>query len=120
MLSDEEKLRRLERALLYGGNTHRVSDVVDLCRAGKAQFWTNGDGTIVTEIHAYPLLKAIHYWTISGVLRDCLALEHEINAFAIEQGCTVATATGRKAWGRVAEPTGWKPWYPNFRKRLVA
>jgi len=126
MLSDEEKLRRLEKALEYGGSTHRVRDVVQMVRDGKAKWWPepgtghSGDGMIVTEIHEYPLIRTVHYWLIFGKLRDCLALEHDINSWAIEQGCTVATATGRKGWGRVSEPTGWKPWYPNFRKKLVA
>lgn len=118
-LTDEEKRARLAKALVYGGSTHTVADVAALVKAGKAQFWQYGDGTIITEIHDYPLRKHVHYWLISGVLKDCLALEHEINPWAIEQGCTVATATGRPGWGRVAAPTGWKPWWPNFHKILV-
>jgi hypothetical protein len=118
-LSEAEKLARLQKALEYGGSTHRVSDVVDLIRDGKAQWWSNDDGCIVSEIHSYPLRKDIHYWLIFGSLRDCLALEHDINPWAIEQGCTVATATGRKGWGRAAAPAGWREWYPNFYKPLV-
>jgi hypothetical protein len=119
MLSDSEKRRRLERALEFGGSTHTVGDVVELIEAGKAQLWNYGDGTIVTELHCYPRRKDVHFWTISGALRDCLALEHEILPWAIEQGCAVATACGRKGWGRVAAPTGWRQWHPNFYKPLI-
>jgi hypothetical protein len=121
-MTGEEKLARLQRALDYGGGTHRVADVVQLVREGKAQFWPpggEGDGCIVTEIHEFPLFKAIHYWLIWGELRACLSLEHEINPWAVEQGCTIATATGRRGWGRVAAPTGWRPAHPNFFKPLI-
>jgi hypothetical protein len=117
-LSDAEKLARLEKALAYAGPTHRVADVVALIKAGRAQWWDQDDGAIVTEIHDYPLRRDIHYWTISGVLGDCLALEDRINAWAVEQGCTVATAAGRKGWGRVAAPTGWREHFPNFWRPL--
>ena len=118
MLTGEEKLRRLQRALDYAGNTHRIEDVIALIKAGKAQWWDNGDGCIVTEVHTYPLRRDVHYWLIFGGLKDCLALEPEINAWAITQGCTMATATGRKGWGRAAGPTGWREWWPNFYRPL--
>ena len=74
---------------------------------------------IVTEIHDYPLLKTVHYWLIFGELRHCLALESDINSWARGEGCTVATATGRRGWGRVAAPTGWRPHMFTFYKPLV-
>jgi hypothetical protein len=122
MLSGAEKRARLAKALEYGGCTHSVEDVVQLCQEGKARLWgDDGDGCIVTEIHAFPQRRAIHFWLISGTLRDCLALEHEILPWAIEEGCTVATACGRRGWGRVSAKTGWRP-QPhmfNFYKPLV-
>jgi hypothetical protein len=114
-----EKTARLAKALEYGGPTHRISDVVELLKTGKAQLWERGDGCIITEIHDFPLFKAAHYWLIFGELKDCLSLEHEINPWAVEQGCTMLTACGRKGWGRVAAPTGWKPWLPSFHKPLA-
>lgn len=119
MMTDEERGRRLIKALEYGGPTHRVSDVIDLYDQGKVQFWQNDEGAIVTEIHDFPLLKAVHFWLISGELKDCLALEDEILPWALEQGCTVATAAGRRGWGRVAAPTGWRLWNWNFIKPLT-
>ena len=117
-LSGGEKAHRLQKALEYGGGTHRLDDVVRMLKAGEAQLWENEGGVIVTEVNDYPLRKAIHYWLLAGELRDVLALEHEINPWAVEQGCTVATACGRRGWSRVAAPTGWKPWLPNFYKDL--
>ena len=118
-MTADEAQARMAKALEYGGGTHSVGDVARLIQAGKCQWWDNGDGMIVTELHDYPLLKTIHYWLIFGELRHCLALEHDINPWAVENGCTVATACGRRGWGRVAAPTGWRPWHPNFYKPLV-
>jgi len=118
-MTEAEKLTRLEKALAYSGPTHTVADVVALINDRRARWWEAGDGMIVTEVHAFPLQKAIHYWLIAGELRDCLSLEERINAWAIGEGCTVATACGRRGWGRVAAPTGWKEWFPNFIKPLT-
>jgi hypothetical protein len=109
----------MELALEYGGNTHKLGDVVALIREGKAQFWSNGDGCIVTEVHTFPLRKDIHYWLLFGAKREVLALEDEINEWAIGQGCSVATACGRPGWGRLAAATGWRPWWPNFWRPLT-
>jgi len=120
MLSPEEKRARLQRALEYGGGTHALADVIDLVKSGKAQFWENGDGAIVTEIHEYPRLKAVHYWLISGALQDCLDLDRDIVSWAVgEHGCTEATAVGRKGWGRVSASLGWRPHMYTFHKPLV-
>jgi hypothetical protein len=97
-----------------------VADVVKLVREGRAQFWSFGDGAITTELHDFPRMRAVHFWTISGAMADCLALENDILPWAMEQGCTMATATGRRGWGRVAGPTGWRsqPHMFNFYKPL--
>ena len=119
-LTGSEKAHRLQMALECGGaQTHRITDVVEMIKAGRAMLWEKKDGCIITEVFETPLRKSVNYWLIFGDLRDCLALEDEINPWAIEHGCTVALATGRKGWGRVAAPTGWKPWLPNFYKTLV-
>lgn len=119
MLTDAEKLERFQKALDCGGRTHEVADVVAMIKDGRAQYWSNGDGTIVTELHKFPNLKAVHFWLVSGDLRHCLALEHDIVPWAIEEGCTVATASGRKGWGRALAPMGWRPWWQTFVKTLV-
>jgi hypothetical protein len=120
-MTAEEKLRRLQKALDLAGPTHRIPDVVERIKDHRAQFWEHGDGCIVTELHSYPLSKAVHYWLISGVLNDCLALDTDINQWALDQGCTMATACGRRGWGRVAAPLGWceRPSHLNFFKPLV-
>lgn len=117
-LSDEEKLRRFEKTLHYGGDTHSVADVVQMVREHRAKYWPNGDGMVITELNTFPNFKTCHYWLISGVLKDCLALDAEISAWARDEGCSFATATGRKGWGRVAAPYGWRPHMHTFIKDL--
>ena len=109
-MTEDERRRRIERALAYGG-THDLTDLADLIQKGEAQWWQDdtGEGMIVTEIHAYPKLKALSYWLIAGELRACLALEDRINAWGVGQGCTIAISTGRKGWVRAAAATGWRP-----------
>ena len=108
MLSAEEKRARLQKALDYGGGTHTLQDVIDLVKTGKAQFWENGDGSIVTEIYQYPRLKAISFWLMSGTIPDCMALEDDILTWAKTEGCTMAISTGRKGWLYHARKTGWR------------
>jgi hypothetical protein len=118
-LSGAEKAHRLQKALEYGGASHRLDDVVSMLKAGKAQLWENEGGVIVTELDEYPLLKTVHFWLMAGQLHDVLALEHEIIPWAVENGCTKATGIGRPGWGRVAAKTGWRPWLPHFYKELT-
>jgi hypothetical protein len=118
-MTGDEKTRRLQIALDYGGNTHSIGDVVNLLKRGDATLFENADAGIIAELHHFPRYTAVHFWLLFGELRSVLALEHDVLPWAIEQGATVATACGRRGWGRVAAPTGWRPWQPNFYKPLV-
>jgi hypothetical protein len=117
-MTTEERIRRLQRALECGGPTHRLSDVIDRVKDSKAQFWEHQDAVIISEVNEFPLLKALNFWLISGDLQDVIALEPKVCAWGREQGCTIATATGRRGWGRVGHHLGWREWWPNFIKPL--
>jgi hypothetical protein len=115
-MSDDERRDRFERALADGGCTHSVADVLQLIKAGRAQLWERGDGTIVTEVHTFPRLKSVHYWLASGELHDCLGLQDEIDEWARGEGCEIATIVGRRGWGRAAK--GWTLDGYHYRKPL--
>jgi len=115
-MTDNERRNRFERALRWGGPTHRVSDVVQLIEEHQAQLWARGDGVIITEVQTFPLLKAVNYWLVAGALRDCLELQAEIDDWARGEGCELATATGRRGWGRAA--AGWQHCGYAYRKPL--
>lgn len=118
-MTDDELRHRFEKTLDFAGNTHTVADVRGMIADGRAQFWRFGDGITITTIDEYPQAKVINYWLSAGNLRDCLALEHEINPWAIEQGCSIATVTGRKGWRPFGEKTGWRLRAHMFSKDLV-
>jgi hypothetical protein len=111
----------MQRALHYGGNTHSVGDIIDLLKSEQAKLFENEDGVIVAEMHRFPQLTAVHLWLLFGELKHVLALEHEVLPWGIENGATIATACGRRGWGKVAAPTGWLPQSDmfNFYKPLV-
>ena len=108
-MTNEEKLRRFEKALAYANNTHTVADVMDRVRENRAACWPNGDSVIVTEVIVFPRLRAVNYWIVSGTLRECAELQPDIDAWAIEQGCSLAIASGRMGWlGAHRKPFGEK------------
>jgi len=123
-VTGEERRARFQRALDYGGNTHEIADVARMVREGRAQWWPqnnpDSDGMIVTELLTFPNMRAVNYWLIAGSLPECLGLDAEITAWAIEQGCTVGMATGRRGWGRAGAPYGWRPHSYTFVKDLLA
>lgn len=118
-MTSAERRARFERALRWGGSTHTVEDVVRLVKSGRAKWWDNGEGCIVTELLRFPQYAAVNFWLISGELRACLALEDEILEDALREGAEIAMATGRAGWGRVAAPTGWRPHMHTFWKPLT-
>lgn len=111
-MTNEQKVRRFEKALAQGGGTHTISDVLDRIGEGKAVCWTNGDSVVVTEVLVFPRLRVCNYWIGVGNLRECSELQPAIDAWARTEGCTVATATGRMGWMRVIKTPlgeGWRP-----------
>jgi hypothetical protein len=120
-MTGSEKMRRMQIALDYGGNTHSVGDIVELLKSGQAKLFENDSGCIVAEMHRFPRYNAVHFWLLFGELKHILALEHDVLPWGIEQGATIATACGRPGWGRVSSPTGWRPApnMSNFFKPLI-
>ena len=122
-LSSGEKAHRLQKALEYGGPTHRLDDLVQLLRddptGDHIKLFENAGGVCVAEIERHPLRRSVRLWLIAGELHDCMALEPDVLAWGAGHGCTVATAAGRRGWGLVAARTpGWQPWQPSFLKAL--
>jgi len=120
-LTNEQKVRRFEKALAQAGNTHTIADVMQRIEQNKACCWTNGDSVVVTEVMVYPRLRAVNYWLVSGNLQECASLQPDIDAWAVSEGCSVATATGRMGWLRLSETplgAGWKPAGVKFTKSL--
>ena len=109
---------RLQEALNRGG-THTLDDVTALLKSGKAQWHSNGNGCIVTEIENFPLVKAVRFWLIAGDLDACAELAPSVEQWAIREGCTVGLATGRPGWAKVVPALGWEPRGMEWKKSLT-
>ena len=115
-------MRRFERALAQGGNTHTVGDVLDRIRNKLAVCWPHGDSVIVTEVIAAPRVKMLNYWVVCGDLHECAEMQPAIDAWGISEGCSIAIATGRMGWLRLNQQgfdRQWKPAGIKFVKQLV-
>ena len=98
----------LEKALLRAGGTHDLRrDIYPMLRAGRLQWWSRGQGAIITELVTFPNCKICNYFLAAGEMADVLALQAEIDAWAIGQGCDAVTMAGRDGWERVLRGHGW-------------
>ena len=111
----------LDRALLVGGGTHDfAADVLPMLLDGRAQWWQHGDGCAVTELRQHPRLLELNCWLVAGDLRDCIALQPEIEDWARRQGVSRVVGTGRAGWVRVARAMGFSPYGVALRRDLPA
>jgi hypothetical protein len=121
-VTNEQKVRRFEKALAQGGGTHSIADVLDRIGEGKAVCWTNGDSVVVTEVIVSPRVRALNYWLICGNLYECAELQPAIDAWGVSERCSIATATGRMGWLRLSHTplgSGWQPAGVKFTKQLT-
>jgi hypothetical protein len=110
--------RKLERALVSGGNAHSLGDVGLAIREGRAQWWCNGDAAIVTEVLRHPQRWVLNYWLVAGELNAALAMQPGIDAWAVNEGCDAAVATGRRGWATALKPHGWRVHAIEYAKPL--
>jgi hypothetical protein len=118
-MTADEKIRRFERALALGGNTHSVQDVVAKVREGRAQYWEHGETCAITEVIVFPRFSTCNLWLTAGTLAECYPLNDSIAGWAADQGCKWMTASGRIGWQRVAASFGWRPRAMQFYKELT-
>ena len=69
---------------------------------GKAQLWCGRASVIVTELIAYPRLKACRIWLAGGDMAELTKeMLPDVEAWASAEGCTRMEVVGRKGWARV-------------------
>lgn len=111
---------RIEAALLYAGGTHTYLDVVQMVTNGEAQFWPAPNSCIVTEIVRYPQKAVLNVFLTGGRLGEIQMMLPTILHWAVAEGCTAATFTGRKGWQRTfIRAQGWEPSLVMFSKDLT-
>jgi hypothetical protein len=109
----------IEAALVHAGGTHAIEDVERLIALGRAHFWPGRRCAVVTEFYDYPRLRACNIWLLGGDLRDLLALEPAIAAWAQANGCARLMGGGPRAgWARALKTRGWRPGWTLYCKEL--
>jgi hypothetical protein len=116
---DADMKRKLERALVSGGNAFSLGDVGLAIKQGRAQWWCNGDAAIVTEIMRHPQRWVLNYWLVAGELNAALSMQPDIDAWAINEGCDAAIATGRRGWTPLLKEWGWRVHAIEYAKPLM-
>ena len=113
-----EHVRGLEEALEPGGGSHDLVHVLRAVARGEAQLWEEGDACLVTEVNDAPNMRELHFWLATGTLDDVIALSNKVMHWGREQGCSVATLTGRLGWQKALRGEGWEPRTVNMARRL--
>lgn len=99
----------IEGALPYCYGTHTIEDVEDAIRSGDMQFWPGERCALVTQIGDHPRLRALTFFLVGGDMDEIVnRMEPLICDWARSKGCTRVAQTGRKGWGRVLVPNGYK------------
>lgn len=106
-LTDDQMLKRLQRALDFAGGIYSVEDVVDLVKAGKMQAWHTPNSLVLSQVVPYPRKKVLNVFAVVGDMDEALSMHDELEAFAKEQGCEFMMMTGREGWTRVMPKWGW-------------
>lgn len=106
----------IEAALEYCGGTHEFEDIVKSIAESKMQFWPAPKGCMITEIVVYPRKKVLHIFLAAGELDQLKDMNDDMTAWALEQGCTGGSLSGRVGWKKILEPMGWKLTHSHFVK----
>ena len=105
----EEARPLIEAGLHYTGGTHLYEDVVAAVEAGHLQAWFGPRTVCLTEILQSPRKKVFNVWLAAGDLGELRAMYPAVEQWARDQGCTIATFTGRPGWARtfLSAEEGW-------------
>ena len=107
-LPPDEIIRRIEKALKHGGDTHTWDDIRQGLIDGHFQIFWNDGGVAITEIAIFPRRRHLHWFLSAGEMRAVLALQPIVRQFALDHGCSALTVVGRRGWERVLPAHGWK------------
>lgn len=109
MLTLETARPLIDEGLHYTGGTHLYEDVVAAVEAGHLQAWFGPRTVVLTEILQSPRKKVFNVWLAAGDLGELRVMYPGVEQWAREQGCAIATFTGRPGWERsfLSSQEGW-------------
>lgn len=96
---------------------HDAQSVLEALLERKAELWARKNAAVVTEIVVYPHGRCLHFWLAGGDLEELTAMEPEIVAWGVKQGCTAASISGRRGWLRKLD--GYEEWATVMLKRIA-
>lgn len=100
----------IDAALAHAGRTHDLADVLELIKAGDAQFWPGRGAAMVTEVTDFPRAKVLSLWLAGGDLGELInELRPKAEAWGRAQGCAQVTILGRSGWERALRDCGYEP-----------
>jgi uncharacterized protein YcnI len=117
-LPPEEIIRRIEKALHHGGDTHTWEDVRHGLLDGKFQIFWNEFGACITEVVDAPRCRYLNCFVVAGKLPEVMELHEQVERFALSQSCKYMTTSGRHGWTKVLPGFGWKPSRTVFVKEI--
>lgn len=117
-LPPDEIIRRIEKALKLGGDTHTWEDIRQGLLTGEYQMFWNDGGVLITQIHTHPQCRTLHCFIAAGDKGSVLALQKDMMNFGLTQGCKFITAVGRFGWEKVLPQRGWKKKHVAFQLDL--
>jgi len=107
-LPPDEIIRRIEKALDHGGNTHTWDDIRQGLIEGKYQIFWNAFGACITEIVQAPQKRYLHCFVVAGELPGVMDLQDEVVRHALTNSCAYMTTLGRVGWEKILPEYGWK------------
>lgn len=100
-------------ALTYNTEAEVQADLL----AGRAQLWAGREAAFVTQL-AVDEEPYVLVWLAGGALRELLAMQAGVEAWARGHGAVHAWIQGRKGWARALRKSGFEPHGDGLRKVL--
>ena len=102
----ERYSKMLQQALDNAGNTHEVSDVIEMVADGKAFLFPLRESVIVCDMMRCPNENIWRYWLAAGNLEELKAAEGPITEMAQDRyGIRRSMIFGRPGWSKTFAPT---------------
>jgi hypothetical protein len=100
--------------------THNTIDEIERgLFEGRSHHLVGQGCSFIVEIVEYPGERTCQVTWAAGDLDAIVATLPDLEAWAIQQGCTEILEEGHAGWARVLKRHGWKPWSVTMRKALT-
>lgn len=101
-----KELELIQRALDNAGNTHEVSDVIEMVAAHRAYMFPLKNSVIVCDLMRCPNENIWRYWLAAGELNELKEAEEPITRMAQKRfGIRRSMIFGRPGWCKTFAPT---------------